>query len=158
MFRLLFYNCQKSTSGCHLAHSLCIYLALNKLLWWHDHIRSPVLAQWHLHVYVCLYISACFCKKRFGLLSQHLGLNAIEASEPEDLSAAQLSLSTVDFLLIFCQLLSFFLPWLQAKSRLLQAGQTLGWHRGNHLETECLPCNTVISNGLYCIYCKLPNQ
>lgn len=133
-------------------------LALNKLLWWHDHIRSPVLAQWCLRVYVCSHISAYFCKKRFGLLSQHLSLNAIEASEPEDLPTAQLSFGTVDFLLIFCQLLSFFLPWLQAKSRLLQTGQTLGWHRGNHLETEGLPCNTGVSNDLYCTYCKLPNQ
>lgn len=65
---------------------------------------------------------------------QHLGLDAVEASEPEDLSAAQFSLSAVNLLLIFCKLLPFLLPRLQAKSRLLQARQPLCWHCGDHLE------------------------
>ncbi len=71
-----------------------------------------------------------------GPVKQYLGLDAVEASEPEDLSAAQLSLSAVDLLLILCQLLTFLLPGLQAQPRLLQAWQPLGRHRGDHLEAK----------------------
>lgn len=74
--------------------------------------------------------------KGFGLLGQHLGLDAIEASEPEDLPTAQLPLSTVDFLLVLRQLLPFLLARFQAQSRLLQAGQPLRRHCGNHLQQE----------------------
>lgn len=71
-----------------------------------------------------------------GPVEQYLGLDAVEASEPEDLSAAQLSLSTVDLLLILCHLLPFLFPGLQAQPRLLQAWQPLCWHRGDHLEAK----------------------
>lgn len=68
--------------------------------------------------------------------SEYLSLDAVEASEPEDLSAAQLPLSTVDLLLVLGQLLAFLLAGLQAQPRLLQARQTLRRHRGNHLVRE----------------------
>lgn len=87
-------------------------------------------------------MSACVSVKEVWLLlvllvapfKQHLGLDAVEASEPEDLSAAQFSLGAVDLLLIFRQLLPFLLPRLQAQPRLLQARQPLRWHGGDHLE------------------------
>lgn len=74
--------------------------------------------------------------KKFGLLGQHLGLDAIEASEPEDLPTAQLPLSTVDFLLVLRQLLSFLLTGFQAQPGLLQAWQPLRRHCGNHLQQD----------------------
>lgn len=70
-------------------------------------------------------------------LWQYLGLDSIQASEPQDLSATQLPFSTVDLLLILCQLLSFFLPRLQAKPRFLQTWQPLRWHSRNHLKINC---------------------
>lgn len=69
-----------------------------------------------------------------GAVKRYLGLDAVEASEPEDLSAAQLSLSAVDLLLVLCQLLPFLPFGLQAQPRLLQARQPLRRHRGDHLE------------------------
>lgn len=71
-------------------------------------------------------------------MSSHLSLNAVESSEPEDLTTAQLSLSTVDLLLILGHLLAFVLPGLQAKPRLLQARQPLCGHRGDYLEAGCV--------------------
>jgi len=67
-------------------------------------------------------------------MEQYLGLDAVEASEPEDLSAAQLSLSTVDLILIISHVLPVVVPGIQVHPRLLQAWQPLRWHRGNHLK------------------------
>lgn len=69
-----------------------------------------------------------------GSVKQYLGLDAVEASEPENLSTAKLSLSAVDLLLILCQLFAFLLAGLQAQARFLQAWQPLRRHSGDHLE------------------------
>lgn len=71
-----------------------------------------------------------------GPVKQYLGLDAVEASEPEDLSAAQLSLGTIDLLLILSQLFPFLLPGLQAQPCLLQAWEPLCRHCGDHLEAR----------------------
>lgn len=89
-----------------------------------------------------LNISACSCETLLvmvcfgGPVQQYLGLDAVEASEPEYLSTAQLSLSTVDLLLVLCQLFAFLLPGLQAQTCLLQAWQPLSRHRGDQLEAR----------------------
>lgn len=105
---------------------------------------SCFMAEWRLRL-TCLGVRVSSCQQR--TFKQYLGLDAVEASEPEDLPAAQLSFSAVDLLLILCQLLSFLLARLQAKPRLLQTWQPLRWHRGDHLRATFVvsePSRTVL--------------
>jgi len=108
---------------------------------------SCVMTKWRFWLR-CLDICVCSHERVLvtvwtgGLVKQYLGLDTVEASEPEDLSAAQLSFGAVNFLLILCQLLAFLLPRLQAQPCLLQAWQPLCWYRGDHLKATLFVKNT----------------
>ena len=70
---------------------------------------------------------------RFSSVERYLGLDAVQSSEPEDLSSPQFSLSAVDLLFVVGQLLPLVLAGLQPQPRLLQARQPSGGHRGDQL-------------------------
>lgn len=71
--------------------------------------------------------------------TQHLSLDAVEASEPEYLASAQLSFSMVNLLLILSQLILSHLICAWPRTCLFQTLQVTGGHCGNDLEhkQEC---------------------
>lgn len=64
----------------------------------------------------------------------HLGLNAVEASEPEDLSSPQLPLSVVDLLVLLVDVLLWQLVLLGELARPAQEAQPAVGYAGDHLE------------------------
>lgn len=64
----------------------------------------------------------------------HLGLNAVEASEPEDLSSPQLPLGMVDLLVLLVDVLLWQLVLLGELARPAQEAQPAVGYAGDHLE------------------------
>ena len=63
----------------------------------------------------------------------YLCLDAVEAPEPQDLSAPELALSVVDLVLIIRHVLVHVVVGARARPCLLQAFEVAGWHRGDQL-------------------------
>lgn len=103
-----------------------------------------------------LCVPVCSCERVLvkdcfgGTVKQYLGLDAVEASEPKDLSAAQLPLGTIDLLFVLCHLLPFLLPWLQAQPCLLQTWKPLCRYCGDHLEAMFV---TLSFDEKMCVWC-----